>query len=317
MHNLRRFINQNRIQILIAVLFVAFIFMGIKFANNYYEEERIKRQEEISVVVNKTEEEVKQEKSSYSVMTGEKVSTDKTADETTVINDFVKYCNMGDYENAYNMLSLDCKEVVFPKLEYFINNYYKSMFKEQKSIDLQAWFKSNNGNTYKVTFIGDALSTGKLSDLQIEDYYTVVLENGVRKLNINSYIRRVKYNSDAELTDINIKPIYKDIFLDYEIYELEVINNTSKIIMLDTLSNSNSMYLTGTSSNAKYTAFSNEISANELKVNPSETKTIRIKFNKLYNTNVTVNAMNFTDFVKDYELYVQSNTKRETLSIKI
>ena len=42
-----------------------------------------------------------------------------------IIDQFIKYCNSKDINNAYNLLSDDCKNEVFKNIETFNNNYIK------------------------------------------------------------------------------------------------------------------------------------------------------------------------------------------------
>ena len=101
-----------------------------------------------------------------------------------IIDNFVTYCNNGEIEEAYNLLSEECKEELFPDLETFKNNYHSKIFTDYKMYNLMAWINSDNCFTYKVEITEDILTTGGASELNIEDYYTIVKNNNEYKLNI-------------------------------------------------------------------------------------------------------------------------------------
>lgn len=68
-----------------------------------------------------------------SVVTGE----DITSSQVTMlgyVNQFVDLCNEQKIEEAYNLLSEECKEEVYPSLDSFRNNYYNAIFNGQKEI---------------------------------------------------------------------------------------------------------------------------------------------------------------------------------------
>ena len=123
---------------------------------------------------------------SESAITGENMSSSQISTIGT-INQFVQLCNEENVSEAYNMLSDECKEEVYPSLDSFSNNYYNAIFKgKKKNITVENWVN----NIYKVTFESDALSTGVYTqDGTIQDYITITKnESNEFKLNINNYI---------------------------------------------------------------------------------------------------------------------------------
>ena len=45
-----------------------------------------------------------------------------------IIIKFIDYCNSGEINSAYELLSDDCKQILFPSIESFLNNYYNRIF---------------------------------------------------------------------------------------------------------------------------------------------------------------------------------------------
>ena len=137
-----------------------------------------------------------------SVVTGE----DITSSQVTMlgyVNQFVDLCNEQKIEEAYNLLSEECKEEVYPSLDSFRNNYYNAIFNGQKrNISVESWA----GNIYKVKFEMDALSTGVYTEENtVQDYIAVVKdENDEAKLNVNGYIGRNEVNKTQSSSNVTI-----------------------------------------------------------------------------------------------------------------
>ena len=88
-----------------------------------------------------------------------------------LLEEFVNLCNDGNIEEAYQLLSDECKQNVYPNLEGFANNYVNVVFKSRKSIDVKNWIKSGDYITYLVTYSDeDVLSTGDVNNNKFQDY---------------------------------------------------------------------------------------------------------------------------------------------------
>lgn len=103
--------------------------------------------------------------------------------------------------------------------------------------------------------------------------------------------------------------------MDYEIYTIEVTNNTDNTILLDTKTKQKSAYITSTSGTT-YSAFMYELEDVYLTVASNVTKTISIKFNKIYSPNIKIEEMTFTDIVPNLEEY-KTNLSTDRLQITI
>ena len=49
-----------------------------------------------------------------------------------LISNFIEFCNNGDIQSAYNMLSEKCKNKLFPTMESFKNGYSDKLFNVQR-----------------------------------------------------------------------------------------------------------------------------------------------------------------------------------------
>ena len=105
----------------------------------------------------------------------------QTQVENTIKN-FIDYCNNGEKENAYNMLTDKCKEDMYPSLQNFVDNYYTNKFSTPKNYIIT----KVNAYVYKVDLKESSVNTGKISEDSIQDFI-IVQDN---KLNINEDIEK-------------------------------------------------------------------------------------------------------------------------------
>lgn len=225
-----RWYNKNR-RIFWVIVFVAVIVINLPRVLNEYAKD--KKEESSSISSNTTT----YGNESYSIISEETVKQEINEDNTTIIDTFIEYCNNSNPKEAYKMLSNNCKEILYPTEQDFIYKYYNKIFTNKKSYDIQAWISNVNCYTYKINLKEDILSTGNADTFSIEDYYTIVYENGNYKLNINSYVGNIEINKYNETDDVKIEVLYKDIFMDYEIYNINVTSKARKINIIGQIRN--------------------------------------------------------------------------------
>ena len=236
MNRLIRIWNQNRGKIIIIALVVVFFFIIIR-ALNAGAKKALEQKNSSTNTAWVEEEEIPNK----SIVTGEKVNNQTTKTNVNIIEDFVEKCNTKDIDNAYNLLTDECKETLFPTKERFIKDYYNIIFTESRTTKIENYKNSSKTNTYKVTFYGDVLGTGDASAKNSKkDYITVEKESG--KLNINSLITVNDIGKKVEQNGIILTVAKQEIYVDYEIYKINVLNNTNKEICMDTKKSTKSVY---------------------------------------------------------------------------
>ena len=245
-----------------------------------------------------------------SVVTGESIGSSHINTIGT-IEQLVQLCNEQKVEEAYNLLSDECKEEVYPSLESFRNNYYNTIFNgKKKNISVENWAN----NIYKVTFEADALSTGVYTaEGAIQDYITVVsTDNNEFKLNINNYIGRREINkTNNAVSGVEITALNTDTYMDYQTFTFRVKNNTNKTILLDDKFSTDNMYITDSNGN-QYTAYIHELSEAQLTVTPGETKDVTIKYYSRYGTTKTITQIIFNKVILNYnDVAVKETTRVE------
>lgn len=228
------------------------------------------------------------------IMSDSEVSEDTLESDTQIIQNFMDYGNSNNIEGAYNLLSQDCKDEMFSTIDRFYNNYFKDVFSEKKSYDIETWNKDKGNVTYRIKYLNDIMATGSINDEFIEDYFTVITENKEKKLNINQFIRKdeVNKNKSKDGLEISISNLY--IYYDYEEYEITFTNNSDKTITIDTKDNTQTVYIKD-QNDVEYNWFGNEVPNEYLTLEPGESRTIRIKFSKLYNPDREDTSINFED----------------------
>lgn len=312
MNKIIRYFNQNRKKVFIIIIIIVFLFGLLQLLNFF-----AKNNKNETINISGTNPVVQSNKSvvsEKSAVSGTNVPETKLKSETEIIDSFFKYCNDGDIENAYNLLTDECKEEMYPTIDEFKRIYFYDLFSDGKrTYTVENWF----GSTYQVRITGDILSTGKLDENQTkQDYITIVKKGSDYKLNINSYVGRTSpkdktttYNN----VDITIDQI--DTFMDYETYTISVKNNTENSILLDTDESTKSVYLLD-KNNAKYYFFNNEVLKNKLVVQSKYTNKLKIKFASTYSSTKKIKSIIFSKFVLNYDDYKKVENKENYEGIK-
>ena len=289
MGNIIRFYNQNRKAIWITVIAIIFIIIAIHVLNDLTIKNNEQKRNASKNIV--TEKDYKENPDISVTIPDTKVKEEKEL----IVDQFIRYCNAKEFENAYNLISKDCKNELYPNVNLFIQNYINNVFNTTKLYSKEIYV----GNIYKVKLYEDILSTGNVSNSTVEDYYTIVKEDNNTKLNIGGYIGNVEINKDYSDSNLNINILSKKIFKEYEEYKIEVENKTNNQIMIDGMKNTKSTYLLG-KENVKYYALIHENTEDDLSVPAKVKKTITIKFNKsLTKSNVNENGIVFSNIVLD------------------
>ncbi len=313
MNKIIRMWNQNRKVIIIIALIVVFCFLVLQILNNIAKE-NIRKQNMENTSNSQNMENKKLP--TTSIITGEKVNKETTENNVKVIEEFVSMCNKGQIEEAYNLLTPNCKETLFKTVDDFRNNYYNIIFKEERTLKIENYKNSVTTNTYAVTFYEDIMSTGNVSNSSnYKDYITV--EKSTNKLSINSLIESKSIEKEAKNNGVKITVLSQEKYVDYEIYKFKFENNTENTVMIDTLKTSKSIYLLDRN-DIKYSSFNNEIASSLLQLSKYTTKTVSIKFNKRYDPVDETKKVIFSDIILNYEQFKEQNTnEREKIEIKL
>ena len=315
MNKLIRLFNQNRKKVYSAIFVIALIIGVIQFLNY----SAIKNSSnKLSQVQNNTISYVTATnsntiiKSNTSSVTGSEISSSALQSAQNIINQFLEYCNENKIDEAYELLTDECKEEVYPNVDAFKNVYCLQIFDgAKKTFTIENW----TGNTYKVRMIEDLLSTGKVNNgMATQDYITIVDDDGEKKLNINSYIGRKEINKTTEREGISVTIVSKNTYIEYETYNIKVKNNTDKTICLDPLKDTDKTYLTD-SKGVNFISYSYELLKNQLVIKSGYTRNIKIKFTNGYTTGRTMKNLTFKNLILDYDEYENLEDKSNYIDV--
>lgn len=302
MYKLIRYFNQNRKKILLIVLIIVLIVIFIQLANYITKKNNNSKVNNVEITYSNSldKDEKKVITSDKSLISGESVTTSKLKEDSDLISEFLDNCNNGNIEVAYELLSEDCKNVMFPTVDEFNNIYYGMVFNNRNRIyTIQNW----NEDTYKVVFNEDSIDIVNNKMNSQTDYITIVEDNdGKYKLNINNFIGKKKLEKETEYEDILIKAQYLYEYIDYCEISFDIKNNTYRTILLDDLSNPYTMYLED-NNGIKYFANTNEIAPERLKLGIYQSTQINIKFYSKYSSSKKLSKVVFSSVVNNFETY--------------
>lgn len=295
MYKLIRFFNQNKNQIIKIGVFIIFLFIILQLLNKLAQ---IKNKESIeNVTVSNTSSTTQSDNkgliSNKSAVNGGEVSKENLKNATDTIYEFVDYCNKQEIEKAYNLITEECKQQMYPTLYSFKNAYYGDVFNgKQRTCTIENWVN----DIYKVRMGEDILSTGKDTGYAKEDYITIKKVDNEYKLNINNYIGTTKIEKTTTNDNIIMEVLSKNTYKDYEEYTIKVTNKTNGIIKLDTTTSTKTTYIED-SNGRKYSYYSNELTDETLTFQRGQTADVTIKFYSPYISTKSIKAIVFSNII--------------------
>jgi len=318
MHKIRHFYYQNKEKIWKVVLIIAFLLGIIYFLN----ERAANNGDETSGMVSQTDKEIysDEENKTYisdtSAISGGTVNEYEVQKINNTISKFLQYCKSGNAEEAYNMLSADCKENEYKTIEKFKQKYIQSRFDKESIYEIENWIR----DTYKISISKDLLATGNVGNNEKRvEYITIVKEDSQEKLNINSYIGKKELNKETTKNDVKITAVSKRTYMDYEIYDFKIENLSDKTIKVDSFDKTNTMYVEDSNGN-KYNAQKHEILESDLEIRTNNEIKISIKYTNNYSLRTDIEQIVFENIILDYIKYEKSENKKafdEICEIKI
>jgi len=321
MNKFVRWYNQNRKTVFVIAFIIALFIIIIQVLNSIVKTQNEQKRNNANNGNSSTNTSTTISEPNTSVITGEKVPKNDNKANLNVIKEFIEYCNNGQIDKAYNMLTNECKELIYPSLEYFNNNYYKKIFYINRMYSLENWYSDMGLYTYYVKYTEDVLASGNVNSSDNKgDYITVVKSEEGYKLNISNYVgRQGKERARVKTREYGTITInWIDMYMDYTIANISIKNNSNNTICLDTKKDIDTMYMYDENA-VRYTSFLNEIAQEQLIIRKGMTNTINIKFNKIYNPEREISGIVFSDVVLNYDNYISKveNKKKDLVNLEI
>lgn len=320
MHRLISMYSKNRLKVWAIIIMIILGLSLIQVLNKTAKERNLEKSAE-KVNETKNENNINQVKEysneSKSLVNKNSVPEKYKNELGDIIDDFYTSCINGDFESAYDLISGQCKNKLYPNEAIFEKLYCKEKFNGNKEYSFQSWDYTNDMYIYQVKIFDNMLETGKsLSQENIEEYITLISEGDSFKINLDSYLKTVRMEDKSGDDDLSIEAESKDIYMDYEIYKFNVKNNTDKTILLDTGKKTDTMYLVDSKEN-RYNAFSYEKSRMDLTIEPGQVKNIEIKYNRAFNNDSSLKYIVFSNIVKDEEFKQDSSIEGKTIVVNV
>lgn len=291
MYKILSYIRKNRKKIIVIVLAILLALGLIQVANNIAKN-KLKAETTISKSANN---DIEQRLKTQSIITNKKISETESNKNNETIKKFIDYCNAKDVNNAYSMLSEECRNNIYRDVDAFKNDYYNTVFSTTKIYTETNWMVLDNKTIYKVDFSNNILETGGVKQGNtFTDYVTVVNQNGEKRLNISSFVGEDTASTTIEDNTIKVKIISKQVFLDYEIYKINFINKSTGIINIYNSEVNSKWYITDNYL-AKYYFNLNNISNESLKLQPQGNNTLEVKCVRPYNSEKYINSITFSN----------------------
>lgn len=212
-----------------------------------------------------------------SVMTDDEVPEKWQETIESTIDKFIQRCNNKEYESAYNMISEDCRQELYPTLNSF-QKYVDAKFVTKRSYSIQNFSNVGKQYIYDVNLMEDLMATG-LTDKEFyydEEKFVFTEKDKNLKFAIDGFVRKVNLNMFAEDENLKINIYSKNVFYDHETYKVTITNRSSHPIVIadGTTNNEVTLYTGENNRNEK------NVGSYGIMLKPNENKSYTFLFNK-------------------------------------
>lgn len=239
---------------------------------------------------------------------------------------FITYCNNKEYENAYSLLSEECKKDAYSNdIEQF-KLYVNRIFPSKKIYSIQDYSNVDGKYIYQVKIFDDFLATG-LTDSEYKFYdekITIVQdENKELKLLIGKFIEKTDVKSVAEDDYVKIDIKDKNVKYDSEIYHVKITNRSEYIVVIADGNTGFEEIAIDLGSEYRYR---NDAYLENVVLQPGESKEYDFSFPKFYDDGDTSQYMifnairimeNYTGLSENAEQEIENAKTKYSLKIKI
>lgn len=196
----------------------------------------------------------------------------------SAINDYVTYCNDGNYQKAFNLLSEECRKYEFENsVEKFAKHVLTKMPVPKKH-SIQNYSNYGDYYIYEIKYIDDILATGLTN--QVYNFTTEKItlkktKDGEYELAVGNFIGYEEIKNVAENDYLKVNVESKLINYSMETYVVKFTNRTDNIIVISDNYENNEINL---ELNNEYRGREN---INEtIVLDPEESKTVKLEFTK-------------------------------------
>lgn len=224
------------------------------------------------------------------------------------IDKYFNYCKSGDYENAFNMLTDECKDYLYENNVENFKKYYARFFdNDSKTYYIQNYSNFDGYYIYDLYILDDIEVTGATNgNGEKKEKITLTKVNNEFKISNNGYIGNKKIGVCAEDENMKVEVTSKDISYEREGYNITVTNKTDKYLLISDGSFKNEVTLNlgdqlRTATNTQATSFL---------VGPNSSQEFTFIFTKFADDGSIITELNLND-VRFYEKYNTSLTPEQ------
>ena len=273
---IRRFIKKNRKKVIFVVITVAIIIAINYILKNMPEEEIPKTTYEPNVAV----------------MDESEVPKKWHSEIENRIKTFVDYCNNKEYQKAYDMISDDCKDAIYPVIGDF-KEYVDKRFQVKRIYSIQNFSNISKQYIYDVNFMSDFMATGSTGTNYgyVQEKFVFTEDDNSLKFAIGGFVRTNILDAFVEDENLKIVTKKKNVYYDHETYTVDITNKTDYPIVLGNGTGEDEIAI---SVNEQLREETN-INAVNVVLQPNESRTFTFVFEKYCDDGYAPQAMYFTD----------------------
>ena len=222
------------------------------------------------------------------------------------IEQYVEYCNNGEYENAYNMISDDCKNDNFNTL-YQFESYVSNKFTNKKIYSIQNYSNFNGKYIYSIKLYDDILATGltnssyKYHEEKVTASYD---EDKNIVFSVGNFIEKKDIKSVQENDYLKVDVKSKRVRYEFEIYEVKLTNRSEKTIVIENGYVDDEVLLDIGAD------LRTELDRKDIILQPNVSKTVNIIFNKFFDDGRDAKYLIFNS-IRVVENYIENNSNEE------
>lgn len=252
------------------------------------------------------------------IVSGKEITSKKTQESIeNTIDDYMKKCNSKEYENAYALLSNDCKEVKFNNDIEMFKKYIDNIFIGEKIYSIQNYANKDNVYIYQVSIFEDIMATGKNTEQSDNIYKEMIVltkDNEKMELSVDGFISKesIEYIAEDEYMKVAIEQ--KITYYDKVIYKMKVKNKTNYAILLARDNERETIGISLQGENRELVL--EKYLSNEKCIRTGNTNTFDLTFNKYYDEKKEVSSITLNK-IRIMEKYtgVESNWEEESNNI--
>ena len=273
---IRRFIKKKRKKVIFVVITVAIIIAINYILKNMPEEEIPKTTYEPNVAV----------------MDESEVPKKWHSEIENRIKTFVDYCNNKEYQKAYDMISDECKDAIYPVIGDF-KEYVDKKFQVKRIYSIQNFSNISKQYIYDVNFMSDFMATGSTGTNYgyVQEKFVFTEDDNSLKFAIGGFVRTNILDAFVEDENLKIVTKKKNVYYDHETYTVDITNKTDYPIVLGDGTGEDEIAI---SVNEQLREETN-INAVNVVLQPNESRTFTFVFEKYCDDGYAPQAMYFTD----------------------